>query len=192
MKNILKIVFLGIIGFSFLVYLTMPQNIKNEITNNKNILNISYLPVYFEIVNKNPYTKIQDIFQKGMEKYIVVLNHDSLAVFTDLYKYTDKNIVLVANVSNTPWLIKQLAVNGKLEQMYKDSTIPLINDNNGSFIASLGLKDNTQNKYFIFKLNSDGTIIKSSENVVPIGSLEKEIPKEDLKNILLEIVKYFN
>ena len=190
MKNILKIVFLGIIGFSLLAYLTAPKNPnKNEINQNKKVLNIDFIPGHFDLVSNNPYTKAQTLFQKGVEKYIIVLNHDSLVLFKDLYKYTDKNIVLIANISNTPWLIKQLAVNGKLEEMYKDSKIPLINDSNGFFMNSLDLKDNTQNKYFIYKLNSDGTIIKTNEGLVELNSLEKGISQENSKNSLEQIVK---
>ena len=156
---------------------------------NKNVLNIDFIPRYFEIVGGNPYSKFETLFQKGVRKYLIVLNHDSLALFKDLHKYTDKNIVLIANISNTPWLIKQLAVNGKLEEMYKDSKIPLINDSNGFFINSLDLKDNTQNKYFIYKLNSDGTIVKMNEGLVELNSLEKGISQENSKNSLEQIVK---
>ena len=190
MKNILKIVFLGIIGFGLLTYLTAPKNPnKNELNQNKSVLNINFIPRYFDLVSNNPYTKAETLFEKGVEKYIIVLNHDSLALFKNLYKYTDKNIVLIANISNTPWLIKQLAVNGKLEEMYKDSKIPLINDSNGFFINSLDLKDNTQNKYFIYKLNSDGTIVKMNEGLVELNSLEKGISQENSKNSLEQIVK---
>lgn len=190
MKNIFKIVFLGIIGFGLLAYLTAAKNPnKNEIDQNKKVLNIDFIPGHFDLVSNNPYTKAETLFKKGVEKYIIVLNHDSLVLFKDLYKYTDKNIVLIANISNTPWLIKQLAVNGKLEEMYKNSKIPLINDSNGFFINSLDLKDNTQNKYFIYKLNSDGTIIKINEGLVELNSLEKGISEENSKISLEQIVK---
>ena len=153
-KNSLKIVILGIIGFALLVYFTAPKNPNNnEVKVEKSVLNIDFLPKYYEVVRSDSFPKFEMFFQKGVEKYLVVLNHDSLALFKDLYKYTDKNIVLIANISNTPWIIKQLAVNEKLEGMYKESKIPLINDSNGAFINSLGLNDNTQNKYFVYKLN---------------------------------------
>jgi hypothetical protein len=189
-KNSFKIVILGIIGFALLVYLTAPKNPNNIVVNeNKNILNIDYIPRYFELVGNSPYAKFETLFQKGIGKYIIVLNHDSLALFKDLYKYTNKNIVLIANISNTPWIIKELAVNEKLQEMYKDSTIPLINDSKGSFVNSLALKDNTQNKYFVYKLNSDGSIIKVNEGLVELNVLEKGISKEDSKNSLEQIVK---
>ena len=191
-KNSFKIVILAIIGFALLVYLTAPENPnKNELNPNKNVLNIDFIPRYFEIVGANPYSKFETLFQKGVEKYLIVLNHDSLALFKDLHKYTDKNIVLIANISNTPWLIKQLAVNGKLEEMYKDSKIPLINDSNGLFINNLALNDNTQNKYFIYKLNSDGTIVKINEGLVELNILEKGILEENSKKSLEQIVKSF-
>ena len=191
-KNSLKIVILGIIGFSVLVYLTAPKNPNNnEVKIEKNMLNIDSLPKYYEIVRSDLFTKFETLFQKGAEKYLVVLNHDSLALFKDLYKYTDKNIVLIANISDTPWLIKQLAVNGKLEEMYKESKIPLINDSNGAIINSLGLNDNTQNKYFIYKLNIDGTIVKMNEGFVELNILEKGISEELSKKSLEEIKKLF-
>ena len=191
-KNSLKIVILGIIGFSVLVYLTAPKNPNNnEVKIEKNMLNIDSLPKYYEIVRSDLFTKFETLFQKGAEKHLVVLNHDSLALFKDLYKFTDKNIVLIANISDTPWLIKQLAVNGKLEEMYKESKIPLINDSNGAFINSLGLNDNTQNKYFIYKLNIDGTIVKTNEGFVELNILEKGISEELSKKSLEEIKKLF-
>ena len=68
--------------------------------------------------------------------------------------------MLIANISNTPWLIKQIAVNGELEKCIKISKIPLINDSDGIFVKNLGLNDNKQNKYFIYKLRLDGKIEK--------------------------------
>ncbi len=192
LKNSLKVVILGVIGFAFLVYFTMPNNPNStkEISA-QNILNIDSIPKYFEVVGNNSYVKFDSIFEKGVEKYLIVLNHDSLALFKDLYKYTDKNIVLVANISNTPWFIKQLAVNGKLEEMYKESKIPLINDSNGAFMNCLALNDNTQNKYIIFKLKSDGNIEKLKEDFVELNILEKGISVENSKKSLEEIIKLF-
>jgi hypothetical protein len=191
-KNSLKIVILGIIGFALLVYLTAPKNPNNnEVKIEKSILNIDSLPKYFEVVGAKSYSNLETFFQKGVEKYLVVLNHDSLTLFKDLYKFTDKNIVLIANISDTPWLIKQLAVNEKLEEMYKESKIPLINDSNGAIINSLGLNDNTQNKYFIYKLNIDGTIVKMNEGFVELNILEKGISEELSKKSLEEIKKLF-
>jgi hypothetical protein len=195
--NIFKIVFLGVAGFSLLVYLTAPKNMDKKIEksdkniNANTISTIDSIPRYFELVGNSPYAKFETLFEKNKEKYLVVLNHDALAVFKDLYKKTDKNIVLIANISNTPWIIKEIAVNGELEKMYKDSTIPLINDSKGSFVRSLFVTDNKQNKYFVYKLNTDGTIVKVTEGSVKEGALEKGLTKEELENSLNEIVKIF-
>lgn len=190
MKNIVKIVILGIVGFGILVYLTAPKNV-NRINENQN-MTIESIPRYFDVLGKNPYTKMQDLFKEGEEKYLVVLNHDSLAVFKELYKKIDKNnIVLIANISNTPWIIKQIAVNGELEKMYKDSKIPLINDSDGAFINMLGINDNKQNKYFVYKLFTNGEIRKTFEGSVKEGALEKGLSNDELEKSLNEIKKIF-
>lgn len=190
MKNIIKIVILGIVGFGILVYLTAPKNI-NKIDENQNVT-IESLPRYFDVLGKNPYTKVQDLFKEGEEKYLVVLNHDSLVVFKELYKKIDKNnIVLIANISNTPWIVKQIAVNGELEKMYKESKIPLINDSDGAFINTLAQRDTKQNKYFVYKLFTNGEIKKISEGNVKEKALENGLSHDELEKSLKEIVKIF-
>ena len=47
-------------------------------------------------------------------------------------------------------------------------------DSKGIFINSLGLNDNTQNKYFIYKLNVEGNIIKINEGFVELNILENK------------------
>lgn len=191
MKNTLKIIFLGIIGFSALVYFTMPENFNKNFEQNRS-LTIESIPKYFDIVGGNPYTKFEEIFKSNEEKFIIVLNHDALAVFKDLHTKTDKNIVLVANISNTPWLIKQIAVNGELEKMYKDSKISLINDSDGIFVRNLGVNDVKQNKYFVFKLKTDGTIEKVNEGNVKEAALTKGFTNEEFEKdmkVILENLK---
>ncbi len=190
-KNSFKVVFLGIVAFTLLMYMTIPNHQINNSKVETGTLSINNIPRFFDVISGSPYTKAETLFQKGVEKYLIILNHDSLALFKDLYKYSDKNIVLIANISNTPWLIKQLAVNGKLEEMYKDSKIPLINDSNGAFVSNFALNDNTQNKYFIYKLNTDGTINKINEGLVELNILEKGISSENLEKNLKEIAKSF-
>lgn len=189
MKNTLKVIFLGIVGFALLVYLTLPEN---ETNNQNKELNIKILPKYVDVVGKNPYTKIDTLFKLGEEKYIVVLNHDSLAIFKELYKKTDKNnIVLVANISDTPWLIRQITVSSELEKMYKESKIPLINDSNGTFIKALSLNDKKQNRYFLYKLSNDGSIKKIFQSDVKEGAMQNGISDEEIEKSLNEIIKIF-
>jgi len=190
MKNIFKIVLLFVIGFGFLIYLTIPSNIKED--KNQKELEFKNLPAFFDVVNGNNYTKKDDFFKK-FPLYLIVLNHDSLAVFSELHKKNiNENIVLVANISNTPWLIKQIAVNGELEKMFKNSKINLINDSSGSFSNSLDINNNSQNGYFVYKVFEDGKITKIFQNSVKKGALQNGIAKEEIETELENFIKEFN
>lgn len=190
MKNIFKVVLLFVVGFGFLIYLTIPSNIKVAQTQNE--LEFKNLPAFFDVVNGNNYTKKDDFFKK-FPLYLIVLNHDSLAVFSELHKKNiNENIVLVANISNTPWLIKQIAVNGELEKMFKNSKINLINDSSGSFSNSLDINNNSQNGYFVYKVFEDGKITKIFQNSVKKGALQNGITKEEIETELENFIKEFN
>ncbi len=190
MKNIFKVVLLFVVGFGFLIYLTIPSNIKED--KNQKELEFKNLPAFFDVVNGNNYTKKDDFFKK-FPLYLIVLNHDSLAVFSELHKKNiNENIVLVANISNTPWLIKQIAVNGELEKMFKDSKINLINDSSGSFSNSLDINNNSQNGYFVYKVLEDGKITKIFQNSVKKGALQNGITKEEIETELENFIKEFN
>ena len=190
MKNIFKVVLLFVVGFGFLIYLTIPSNIKED--KNQKELEFKNLPAFFDVVNGNNYTKKDDFFKK-FPLYLIVLNHDSLAVFSELHKKNiNENIVLVANISNTPWLIKQIAVNGELEKMFKDSKINLINDSSGSFSNSLDINNNSQNEYFVYKVFEDGKITKIFQNSVKKGALQNGITKEEIETELESFIKEFN
>ncbi|MFY9078543.1 hypothetical protein OZY32_00695 [Aliarcobacter cryaerophilus] len=190
MKNIFKVILLFVVGFGFLIYLTIPSNIKEAQTQNE--LEFKNLPAFFDVVNGNNYTKKDDFFKK-FPLYLIVLNHDSLAVFSELHKKNiNENIVLVANISNTPWLIKQIAVNGELEKMFKNSKINLINDSSGSFSNSLDINNNSQNGYFVYKVFEDGKITKIFQNSVKKGALQNGITKEEIETELENFIKEFN
>ena len=190
MKNIFKVVLLFVFGFGFLIYLTIPSNIKED--KNQKELEFKNLPAFFDVVNGNNYTKKDDFFKK-FPLYLIVLNHDSLAVFSELHKKNiNENIVLVANISNTPWLIKQIAVNGELEKMFKNSKINLINDSSGSFSNSLDINNNSQNGYFVYKVFEDGKITKIFQNSVKKGALQNGITKEEIETELENFIKEFN
>ena len=190
MKNIFKVVLLFVVGFGFLIYLTIPSNIKED--KNQKELEFKNLPAFFDVVNGNNYTKKDDFFKK-FPLYLIVLNHDSLAVFSELHKKNiNGNIVLVANISNTPWLIKQIAVNGELEKIFKDSKINLINDSSGSFSNSLDINNNSQNGYFVYKVFEDGKITKIFQNSVKKGALQNGITKKEIETELENFIKEFN
>lgn len=189
MKNSLRVVFLAIIGFGFLIYFTLPKNsVVNKSTKELDFRN---LPSFFDVVNANNYTK-KDEFFKSFPLFLIVLNHDSLAIFNELYKKDLKeNIIFIANISNTPWLIKQIAVNGELEKMYKNSTIPIINDSNGAFINSLDLSNSSQNGYFVYKIDYEGKITNVFEGSVKKGALQSGISKENIEEELKIFLENF-
>lgn len=184
MANVLKIVFLGIVGFGLLVYLTAPKQNSEKISSKtlkSNSLKVSSLPTHYEVIGINGYEKRENLFQTGSEKFIIVLNHDALSLVESLKTFIDKDIVLVANISNTPWFIKKMAVDGKLEELNLNSQVPIISDSNGDLISRLNLNDDTQTKYFIFKVKKDSSIIKIAEEFVKEGALENGLTKDELE-----------
>jgi hypothetical protein len=194
MMNVLKIVFLGVLGFGILVYLTAPEQENSssnlEVKNNK--ITVQTLPNFFEIIGSNTYTRKNDLFKKDAKKYIIVLNHDALSLVEPLKTIKRNDIVLVANISKTPWFIKKLAVNGKLAELNKDSSVPMINDTSGELIKALKIFDDTQTKYFILKINEDSTITKIHELEVKKGALEFGISKEESTLYLSSLLASLN
>ncbi len=184
-KNVLKIVFLGIVGFAGLVYLTAPEDRLAPKKDEKKVLkSVTYFPSHFELIGEGNYFRKETLFPKGEEKFLIVLNHDSLAVFNELDKHIKKDIVLVANVSQTPWLIKKLAVDGKLEELYKGTNNKLINDSNGAVIRVLGLNSVIPNKYYVYKVQKDGTIKEVFDGTVKLDAMQKGISKEEKTSVL--------
>ncbi len=191
MANVLKIVFLGIIGFGLLIYLTAPEQPstnKSKIVNKSVKITLSTLPNYFEIIGGG-YMRKQELFKGNEESFIVVLNHDSLSLVKSLNKSLNKKMILVANISNTPWFIKKLAVNGKLEELNINSKIPFINDGSGELINALNLNDDTQNKYFIYKVSKDNSIIKVLESTIKEGALENGLSDLEIQNYVSLLLK---
>jgi len=191
MMNVLKIVFLGIVGFGLLVYLTAPEqsNTNNRIGNNLK-LNTSLFPSHFEVIGIGGYMKKDDLFKNANRKYIVILNHDALSLVEPLKLRNRKDIVLVANISKTPWFIKKLAVNGKLEELNANSTVPMINDTSGNFTKLLNISDDTQTKYFVFKIQDDNSIVKLQESNVKKGALEFGITTEESNKYISELFSF--
>jgi hypothetical protein len=185
MKNTLKIVFLGIIGFALLVYLTAPE--QNEINKSSKEFSIYSLPSHFEAVGNNLYVKREELLKD--KDYFIVLNHDSLVLSNKLNDI--KNIFLVANVSKTPWFMKKLAVNSKLDELAEGSNKVLVNDSSGDFISSINLHDEKQNSYFIYRIK-ENKIYLSKIGSVNIDALQKGISDEDIKTIVGNIKKSLN
>lgn len=149
LKNVLKLVFLGVVGFGLLVYLTAqkPKNIEVNKSENQ-ALTIKRFPQKVELVGQNNLVSTNKLFKSKVKTLLVVGNHDSLMVVKDLTKYFQINIpyVVVANISNAPWFIKKWAIPGKLEELNKNSTTPMIYDYDGNIITALNEFDSTKTK----------------------------------------------
>ena len=176
-KNSIKVVILGIVGFALLVYLTAPEQIQNK---KDQLIAVSSLPEYFQISNEDKYIKTNQLFNND---YLIVLNHDAIAVFNELDKHTDKKIVLAANISKAPWLIKKLGVSNEINRLYENSKYKLIFDESGDLVKTIGLTDISQNAYNIYKIQN-GKLSFQSRGLVKKNALQEGISKEEKENFL--------
>ncbi len=192
MANILKIVFLGIVGFALLVFFTAEKPKQVVLDDNvRNIVKYTSLPQMYELVGENKDVKKESLFKKNEQALIVVGNHDSLAVIKDLPKFFKIDIpyVMVANISTAPWFVKKMFIPGKLEELNKDSKIPMIYDFNGDMINILNVVDHSKTKFIAYLLTKEGTISKIYEGFVKEGALDGTMNEEEKKKALLPLVK---
>lgn len=187
-KNILKIVVLGILGFSALVYFTASK--PNEIVaNDVNGMTLSKeaLPQNFELVAKEGLIAKEELFKANTASLIVVGNHDSLAVVKDFNRFfeLDMPFVMVANISSAPWFVKKMFIPGKLEELNAGSNIPMIYDFDGNMVQALGVDNNDKTAFVAYVLNENDTIVKVYEGNVKEGALDGSM-SEDEKKIALE------
>ncbi|WP_321311207.1 hypothetical protein [Halarcobacter sp.] len=187
MANLLKIVFLGLVGFGLLVYFTAEK--PKQVVANDNVLNIikyDSLPAKFELVGKDNEIKKESLFEKNKKYLIIVGNHDSLAVVKDLPKLykIETPYIMVANISAAPWFVKKMFIPGKLEELNEGTNIPMIFDMDGSMVNALKVTDNSKTKFFAYILTEVGTISKIYEGTVKEGALDGTMNKEEIKNTL--------
>lgn len=187
MANLLKIVFLGLVGFGLLVYFTAEK--PKQVVANDNVLNIikyDSLPAKFELVGKDNEIKKESLFEKNKKYLIIVGNHDSLAVVKDLPKLykIETPYIMVANISAAPWFVKKMFIPGKLEELNEGTNIPMIFDMDGSMVNALKVTDNSKTKFFAYILTEVGTISKIYEGTVKEGALDGTMNEEEIKNTL--------
>lgn len=193
-KNILKIVVLGILGFSALIYFTAskPTAIAND--NASTSMTKEVLPQSFELVGQQQHIAKDELFKANTRSLIVVGNHDSLAVVKDLNKFFALEIpfVMVANISSAPWFVKKMFIPGKLEELNKGSNVPMIYDFNGHMVQALGVTNNAKTAFISYMLEEDGSIKKIYEGTVKEGALDGSMSEEEKKtalHALFEIIK---
>ncbi len=187
MVNLLKVVFLGLVAFGLLVYFTAEK--PKQIMANDNVVNLiklESLPKTYELVGKNDIVSRENLFKNNNETLILVGNHDSLAVIKDFQKLfnTGKNIVLVANISSAPWFVKKMFIPSKLEELNKDSKLPMIFDADASMVNALNVSDNSKTRYYAYLLSKEGFITKIYEGIVKQGAIDGNMSDEEKKKIL--------
>lgn len=188
-RSIVFIVVISTLGIVALTYLVAPKpqnaEVKKEIK-----LDIKYMPNEYKLIGSDKiHTKVE-IIKK--ESYIIVGNHEALAVINDIKKYlqTDKNIILVANISSIPWALKEFAIEPTLEKFMEGREVKMIFDTRGDVVYSLGLNDQNPLNYNLFKINSDGTIDKLYTGKVKSGALDGKMSDEEKKKALESILTF--
>ncbi len=194
-KNILKIVVLGILGFSALVYFTASKPnamVANDV--NGTTLSKEALPQNFELVGTEGLVAKEELFKDNIASLIVVGNHDSLAVVKELNRFFELKIpvVMVANISSAPWFVKKMFIPGKLEELNQGSTIPMIYDFDGFTVQALGVTNNEKTAFIAYLLDEKGNINKLFEGKVKEGALDGSMNEEEKKAALLPLVEIIN
>lgn len=194
-KNILKIVVLGILGFSALVYFTASKPnamVANDV--NGTALSKEALPQNFELVGTEGLVAKEELFKDNLASLIVVGNHDSLAVVKELNRFFELKIpvVMVANISSAPWFVKKMFIPGKLEELNQGSTIPMIYDFDGFTVQALGVTNNEKTAFIAYLLDEKGNINKLFEGKVKEGALDGSMNEEEKKAALLPLVEIIN
>lgn len=192
MANLLKVIFLGLVGFGLLVYLTAEK--PKQIIANDNVINIvkyTSLPSEFELVGKDGKVTRESLFKEKKKSLIIVGNHDSLAIVKDLPKLFKLDIpyVMVANISAAPWFVKKMFIPSKLEDLNEGSKIPMVYDFDGDMVKSLNVLDNSKIRYFAYLLSPEGTISKIYEGKVKEGALDGSMSEAEKKASLEPLVK---
>lgn len=190
MANILKIVFLGLVGFSLLVFLTVdkPKQISKD--DSAKILNYDVLPSKYELVGINKEVSKDNLFKKNEKTLIVVGNHDSLSIVKELPKYFKLEIpyVMVANISAAPWFVKKMFIPGKLEELNEGTKIPMIYDFDGDMVNALNIVDNGKTKFTAYILSKEGIVSKVYEGSVKEGALDGSMNETEKKAILKPLI----
>lgn len=192
MANLFKVVFLGVVGFSFLVYLTAEK--PQKIEKNDDVINVikyDSLPDIYELVGQDKIITKNKLFKRNKETLIVVGSHDSLSVLKEFPKFFSINMpyIMVANISSAPWFVKKMFIPSKLEEINQDTNIPMIYDFGGEMVKSLYLNDSSKTKFFAYLLSSEGTITKIYEGYVKEGAIDGTMKRSEMKNVLEPLYK---
>lgn len=193
--NLLKIVFLTIVGLGIITYVTAPEQPKKVENATKN-LTLGILPEYAKVVGKKDTVSKNDIFKNDMQNLVFVVNHDSIAVIKDLKKYADFddtiNPVLVANISAAPWFIKKWVIQSKMEELNQNSGMIMVYDEDGIFKHLLNITNDTKTHFVVFSISSEGLINKVYEGDVKENALDGSMSDEEIKEFIQNLTTQMN
>lgn len=194
MLNMIKVVFLGILlvtGISFFTAKKPPQAEQiREIKVGELVNYRKNLPYNFEIVGREGYTKKDNLFIPEMPMLIVVANHDAINVANGLKKYykIDLPYIVVANISDAPWFVKKWAIPTILEELKANNTTMIL-DSEGYMKKALRVYDINPTKFFAYKLEKDGKIVKIFESQVKQGAMQGSMNEDEIKKVLLPLAQ---
>jgi hypothetical protein len=184
-SNLLKIVFLTILGLGAITYITAPEQ-KQEAVDSAS-LNLAQFPQQLSVVGKEQPVALGEVFKKDMKNLVMVVNHDSIAVLKDFKKYAkieDVNPILVANISGAPWFIKKWVIPGKMIELNKDSQMTMIYDEDGMMQYLLDVKS-TENTYFAaYLVDIDGSVKKVYEGDVKADALNGSMNDTEIEELI--------
>lgn len=170
LANIAKISFLSIAAFALLIYLTAekPQT------------NVSELPKSAKLIGYSQSVLSSTIFMPN--SIIAIANHDALPILAQIPNITkiDKNFVLIANISQAPWAIKEFVIADKLKNLEKSPNTAFVFDDTGVFSTYFKHSNNDKKYYAIYFLDSKSHISKVSDGNVEDGDFDKNMTKEQI------------
>lgn len=192
-SNLLKIVFLTIVGLGLITYITAPKNPNAVESNSSGEISLDSFPSQIKVVGKNELVNKNEIFKQDMNNLVVVVNHDSIAVMKDLKKYANFdntiNPVLIANISAAPWFIKKWVIPSKMEELNQNSGMIMVYDEDGFFKNLLNITNNTNTHFVAFIVDEQGKVSKIKEGDVKEGALDGSMSDEDIQNFILDFIE---
>jgi len=184
-SNLIKIVFLTVLGLGFITYMTAPEQKQEQI--DTTTLNLTQFPPQLSVVGKEQPMVLNEIFKKDIKNLLIVVNHDSIAVLKDLKKYAkldEVNPILVANISAAPWFIKKWVIPAKMEELNKDSQMTMIYDEDGAMQYILDVKSNEKTYFAAYLVDIDGSVKKVYEGDVKADALDGSMSDSEIEELI--------
>lgn len=186
-NSIFKIVFFSLSILFIITYLTVEPPKKID----TNDIDISNLPKTVELIgfeetlfNTNSIIKNNSI--------LFVSNFESIAIakqFVERVKSLKQDVVVVSNISDAPWFLKNFKTKDKTLQIKGDKdTTPWIYDKDGAIRYFLKLKSADPLKFFVFQVQNN-KVIKIETSSVKQGTIDGKMTEEEISKLIEPIIK---